>query len=187
MCKCDGISFDTTSFVAGQTLAVTAYSKVEGTDTSYATVPYMLFTSAHDSSPNNEIRDIPYNIKIATTIVEQSATKVRYKAVWSYTVPANPDPKLLYKVRSVPECVQKTAGIQSVSRVAEAATPVTVSTGKNIFSQLIDFILGIFGKKPASTTSRIQSGPGDTLQLDTLRMGEITGTDYCSYIEFRVK
>lgn len=186
MCHCDGITLNPTSFVAGQKLTVTSFAKVEGGDTSYATIPNILFTSEHYSDPSHGIRDIPYEVPIATTIVEDTAAKVRYKSIWSYTVPTNPDPNLTYKIRGVPQCVQKTAGIQNTNRIADTEA-VNAPLQKNAISQFFDFIVGIFVKKPVTQTSRIQSNSEKSLQLDTLKIGGITGTDYCSYIEFKVK
>lgn len=187
-CKCDGIKIEPTTFIAGQTLKIISYAKVEGTDTSHVTIPNVLFSSERRTETNT-IFDIPYDVPIRTIINQQVPTKVRYMAVWSYTVPVNPDPNTVYKIRSVPECDNKTAGILSTPRIAEVTYgTVTPPPTKNFLSQLIYFIMNSFGNKPqVSKTASVGPSPKGSLQLDTLKVGRIIETDYCSYINFQFK
>jgi tetratricopeptide (TPR) repeat protein len=199
MCKCDGIELSPKEFGTGSKLTVTAYAKVEGENLLYAEVARILFTSGKGVDPNIK-RDIPFEVPVDVNIVENTANKIRYKAVWDYTVPDYLDPKLTYRIWADPQCVRRgEAGkISSTSQGIEIIpeTDTNLAQNKNTFWSIWNFFKGLFAgsSSKSSNTQTIQSENSsvasngkDSLQLETIGFGEIAGTDSCRYIKIKAK
>jgi len=183
MCKCDGIEY--TALLSGQNVTVTAFGKVEGSDTSYAQIPYMDFTFMK-SSGNSPLAERIGPERLSTTIESQSSAKVRYKAVWNFTVPSNVNSSETYRLQAQLRCSKKITAIP-MDRVVLAES----TENRGFFGQVSDFVLGLFGiRRPNVTISneptvKTQNDRENNLKLGNFSPGVAEDTDNCSFVRFK--
>lgn len=188
-CQCDGI--ESTLIFPGETTTVTAYAKVTGTDLKAAEVKDMTFYLAQDSTV------IAKSDPLTVDIADQSATKIRYKRSWQFTLPDNVDKNAIYRVWSQQRCVKKK---QVLGLNAQAAEKTKVAN-KSFMDQIISFFGNIFGsstnppsvnvpKNPVATQNNsvaTQSGK-EKLQLQPLYPATVvkqTADQSCRFLMFK--
>lgn len=189
MCKCDSIDF--TPITLGQKTTITAYGKVEGTDTQFAKIPSFKFAfyAGNDTSANALQRQT-----VTTTQIENTQTKARYKAVWELLIPNNLDPKKTYRIQGVPSCVKKTA---AVSYPINPTVAVLAATDENtgFFASIAKFFAGIFGRSNNNSTNEVsvQDTANVPNQQSNLQIGTFkpliasreTDANNCSFIRLQ--
>jgi hypothetical protein len=188
MCKCDGIDF--TSIALGMTTNITAYGKVMGTDTNYAKIPSMTFTFYKGKGV---VVDQVKKQTINTTIVEQTAQKVRYQAVWPLNLPTSLDTSLTYRIQAKLDCSRKSAMFNAYpTTVVLAANDVKAPT--SFWGRITSFFAGIFGGNkaadtktaaaPANATPTLTQQQKKQLQLKTFTPATGIATDNCTFVKF---
>ena len=197
MCKCDNMEIS--GIGSGLATKVTAFGKVEGADTTHAKIQSMKFFLG--KGPAGSTKIVLQSGELAATIVEEAATKVRYKSVWDFTMPAL-DRGVEHRLWTTFKCIKKIAfepGITGNSVVLGANTENT-----SIFSKLFAFFanLGSDGKdakiapapKPelvaqvekATSQGQVLGEKRSKLQLETFIPGEVT-KKACQTIYFKLK
>ncbi len=187
MCSCDSLNF--TPIVLGVKTKVTAYGKVLGVNKNYAKIPTFTFTW-YQSPPNSAQATIKKQDKVNTTIIEDTAEKVRYQAIWDLDVPANLDTTQTYRIQAHPDCSRKAAFYAPTTTVAGASTSKQLS----FWDRIASFFAGIFNVAGGGTPQAV--GPTATptltpheksLQLKTFKPVNVsTGIDAknCTFIKF---
>lgn len=189
MCKCDSIDF--TPITLGQKTTVTAYGKVEGTDTQFAKIPSFRFAffAGNDTSANALQRQT-----VTTTQIENTQTKARYKAVWELQIPSTLDAKKVYRIQATPSCVRKTAAI---ALPVNPTTAVLAATDENtgFFSSIVKFFAGLFGRSnpPQEPEAAVQDSANTPNQQPNLQIGTFkpliatkeTDANNCSFIRLQ--
>ncbi len=187
MCKCDQLDF--TSIALGTTTNVTAYGKVEGVNKNYAKIPTMTFKFYQGSGTVvNEIQKATIN----TTVVEETAEKTRYQAIWALNLPTSLDTKQTYRIQAKPDCSRKSAVLFNPAP-ARVVLATTDTKPKTLWESIRTFFSGIFGFAPETTQTAVNT-PSLTptltqeqkkqLQLKTFTPAKGVSTDNCSFIKF---
>lgn len=168
-CHCDGI--DATAIGSGQAVTFSAYSKVEGADTSLAMVKGVnirVFRGGAEVA--NQVAQSGF---LTPLVIENTAAKVRYKTDWKYTVPADAENGDLFRVQADMQCVPKTLAV--VPAVAE----------KSLISRIVDKVTEpirvVLGASIAPSPT-----PPTALQINSFYPGEITDRKSC-YLQFQIK
>ena len=189
MCSCDSLNF--TPITLGATTKVTAYGKVLGVNKNYAKIPTFTFTW-YQSPPNSAAATIKKQDKVNTTIVEDTAEKVRYQAIWDLQVPTDLDTTQTYRIQAHPDCSRKAAAAYFNENTAVMGT----ATAKKLsfWDRIAGFFAGIFNVAGGGTPQAV--GPTatptltprqKTLQLKTFKPVNVsTGVDAknCTFIKF---
>lgn len=183
MCKCDGID-SSGPIMSNQDLTFTAYSKVEGADTSVAKVTSMTFYLTR----NNDI--LAKSDPIAPTVIENLSTKVRYKASWTTKIPEPVDRSATYRVFTKIQCSKKDSLAIQDKQEIQVAKP---QTNKGFLANIFSFLTSFFapGKNPPTYKALAQKqaqqqvlSADNKLQIGTFTPGQITQKT-CSFIIFK--
>ncbi len=189
MCSCDSLNF--TPITLGATTKVTAYGKVLGVNKNYAKIPTFTFTW-YQSPPNSAQATIKKQDKVNTTIIEDTAEKVRYQAIWDLQIPTNLDTTQTYRIQAHPDCSRKAAAAYFNENTAVMGT--TTAKKLNFWDRIAGFFAGIFSVVGGGTPQAV--GPTatptltprqKTLQLNTFKPVNVsTGIDAknCTFIKF---
>ena len=197
MCKCDNMEIS--GIGSGLATKVTAFGKVEGADITHAKIQSMKFFLG--KGPAGSTKIVLQSGELAATIVEEAATKVRYKSVWDFTMPAL-DRGVEHRLWTTFKCIKKIAfepGITGSSVVLGSSTE-NVSIFSKIFAFFVN--LGPDDRKtittPAPTPELVAQVENATsqgqvlgekrskLQLETFIPGEVT-KKACQTIYFKLK
>ncbi len=178
MCKCDGLEIG--QVAAGQDLKVTAYGKVEGSDTAYANIKSFRFFVAKGELGSTDITIFNKSGPVASQILSTSQNLIRSKAEWTFKFPANPEVGKEYRIWNDIQCEKKTAS-SLIASSGRASQNVLAESTKNesLVQKFLNFVLGIFGKsakpeeKPDGFLVTTQSEDNSQLQLGTFRFGRI--------------
>ncbi len=167
MCKCENIEF--TPITLGQKTTITAFGKVEGTDTQFAKIPSFnfIFYAGTDTSATAIQRQT-----VAATQIENTVTKARYKAVWELLIPSNLDASKIYRIQAKPTCVKKTAAIAPpINPTSAVLAAKDENTG--FFAQLARFFANLFGGSKDSTSEEatVQDTASIQSQQSNLQIG----------------
>jgi hypothetical protein len=201
MCKCDGIQ--SSAFIVGQSVKVTGFGKVEGTDQQYAKIPTFTFKFSEAPSGSSTSINVLNSGTVNSSIAVQNANMTRYSGIWDFTVPANLDTSKTYRIQQVPNCVKNTAAVfnpNPTSVVLGASTE-----NKGFFADLVSFVKSLFGIKEQSTTNNptpqaveqntnvtynatqnASVTPDQNLQLKTFRPANVTeekDANNCSFLK----
>ncbi len=196
MCKCDGM--DISGVASGRSTTVTAAGKVEGADTSYAKIQSMKFALGKGTAASTKI--IIQSGDIAATVTEESATKVRYKSVWNFTMPTL-ERNVEHRIWTTIKCIKKLAilpGITGDSVVLGASDNPSIL--RKVFAFFANIGEGREQKTPtpqeekviARTDEAVSKGQvlgetrRDKLQLETFIPGEVLKKT-CTTIYFKLK
>lgn len=190
MCSCDGLNF--TPIVLGSPTNITAYGKVLGINKNYAKIPTFTFTF-YKSAPNSAQATILQEQKVNTTVIEDTAQKVRYQAIWVLNLPLNLDTTQTYRIQAHPDCSRKAAAafFNSNTSIMGASTTKQPS----FWDKIVGFFAGLFGggSKPTpqavgpTATPTLTVEQKKSLQLKTFRPVNVTtGVDAknCTFIKF---
>jgi len=189
MCKCDNIEF--TPITLGQKTTITAFGKVEGTDTQFAKIPSFRFAfyGGTDAGANVLQRQT-----VTATQIENTQTKARYQAVWELQIPNNLDASKVYRIQATPSCVRKTA---SLPPPVNPTTAVLAATDENtgFFASIAKFFAGLFGgsREEQEEGASVQDTVAVPTQQPNLQIGTFKpliatkGTDAnnCSFIRLQ--
>ncbi len=187
MCKCDAL--DAPSIALGTTVNVTAYGKVEGADKSFAKIPTMTFKFYQGSGTVvTEIQKATIN----TTIVEETAEKTRYQAIWPLNLPTSLDTKQTYRIQAKPDCSRKTT-VLTYPTPTRVVLAVTDEKPKSFWGNISSFFANLFGLgdststqqvTPVSPTPTLTAEEKKQLQLKTFTPAKGITKDNCSFIKF---
>lgn len=196
MCKCDEI--DISGIASGRSTTVTAAGKVEGQDTTYAKIASMKFTLGKGTAGSTV--PIISSGDIAATVTEETATKVRYKSVWTFTMPTL-ERGVEHRIWTTIKCIKKLAIMPGVtgSSVVLGESTENISIFQKIFAFFANLgdgedekvVTSQEQKVIAQTTEAVSKGKvlgerRDKLQLETFIPGEVT-KKACQTIYFKLK
>lgn len=180
MCKCDSLEIG--QVISGQNISVTAFGKVIGQDIGNAKITSYSFFAAKGDAGSTDITIFNRSGPIPAEIVTATPDLVRSKATWSFPFPANPEAGKEYRIWNTVNCERNTASLRTSQRIAEEEIRPT------FFQSILNFITGLFGKKPAAQpsqsiqqtvpqpTAQVSSHTNNQLQLDWLKEGKVTVT-----------
>ena len=139
MCQCDDIKKPLDPIVIGNPFTVTAYGKVMGINKNYAKIPTFTFTFYKGSGTVVEL--VKPAEKVNTTIIEETADKTRYQAVWTLDL-SGIDKSQTYRIQAHPDCSRKAAAsyFTSNSVVLGASTKAL-----SLWDRIASFFVGLFG------------------------------------------
>ncbi len=189
MCKCDQLDF--TSIALGTTTNITAYGKVEGENVNYAKIPTMTFKFYQGTGTVvTEIQKATIN----TTVVEQTANKVRYQAIWPLNLPTSLDTKQTYRIQAKADCSRKAAAFVNPLPTRVVLAAEDSKPEPTLWSRISSFFAGLFGFGAPETSQTAISTESPTptlsqeqkkqLQLKTFTPAKGVSTDNCSFIKF---
>jgi len=182
----------------GQPIQVEAIAKVEGQDTSKATVQSMRFSIFQGNASAGRVTRIEDAVQ-PVTVVENQPTLVKYRSEW--TVSPSIQVGEEYRIVAVPNCVAKVAAAQrDMQSVVLAARDENVG----FFGQITNFFAGLFGggsevdenkgvevaeenKGPLEAIAnffRPQSQQRQQLQLETFTPAQME-KEACNIMKFR--
>jgi len=208
MCKCDGIR--TTGIFPGESVTVTAKGKVEGSDTSKAQIQNMTFAFGSGdnasftvlaSSGPITLTSQPHPLKILTN----TPTLIEYEAQWTFIVPGNVDPNVVYRIVNDISCQQKPNAIVQIVSVQVASV---AEQPISFIDKIINFIKTLFGvhetktvsmpqtnvnysptpQKTSVQTQNVNTASSQQLQLQTIYPAKIlqeSQADACKMIRFQ--
>lgn len=191
---------DITTIASGRATKVTAFGKVEGQDTTYAKIQSMKFKLGKGTA--GAVKVLAQSGDLPANVVEETATKVKYKSVWDLTLPTL-ERGVEHRIWAELKCVKKLAfdpGITGNSVVLGARTE-----NVSIFSKLFAFLVNLGPGEKGSTVTptptpntlakaeeTVSKGQvlgetrRDKLQLETFIPGEVTKKS-CTTIYFKIK
>ncbi len=180
MCTCDGMTASE-PIIPGLPVTFTANAKVEGANTSLATVKDMTFYIAvGDNTTGTLIGKSPPQ---ATT----TSDKVEYQSSYTYTMPAQVQQGAVYRAWAKINCVQKTAMSNPSSPVLVAGAS---SQNQGFFPMIFSFFTSLFGGNNRAATSQfVPPTPTSTpagqksLQLYTFEKASVL-QKACSLVRF---
>ncbi len=160
-CSCDGIS--SSGLFGGQSVTFNGFAKVEGTDVRTSQVQSLTFVMAKGDTI------IANSGPVTVQIVENTATKVRYKGSWQTTLPqADPTNPQQYRLWYTPTCTNKVA--MTASRTVLAAQ---APSGGNLLDGILRFFTQLFGGNGAQNPlvptpiPSVTPNPNKQLKLDS--------------------
>lgn len=200
-CKCDGIQY--TDLVTGATATITSFAKVEGKDVSTARVESQTFRFFEGDDIVAKL--VSQTNPIPATIDSQEPNKVRYKSVWSFTLP-DLKPGLTYRIQSVINCKPRTVALSftPANQQKRGILAAHTRTCSGVVDSILSFLnritfgtptcspqgvaptptpapsldeVGVFQEVPSPT-------PIQSLQLKTIYPVEVFQKT-CSFIKFR--
>ena len=200
-CHCDNLEIG--NLASGQQATITAYAKVEGAqDVSRAKIVSQKFTLYAGSDTSSTIL---LSANIPTTKVIDTPTLVRYKSVWTFTVPQLESGKT-YRIGVVADdantCQEKSSPGQALNYSPDSRHGVLGAADRPWYCS-IPFIAGLLGcpnisssnlNAPSTTSgtavvnvqeSNDTVGTRNNLQLDTFTPIEIV-QKLCNYVIFKV-
>lgn len=151
MCKCDGMDFAPakggTTFFPGDDVSFIAYGKVEGSDINVANLQSMQLSMYQSTlkDPNKATR-IAQSAAITPQIVQNDASKVRYKVTWNQKIPSTVPSGSLFRVQATIKCAPKPG-------VLGAAT---TGLSSNYYLDLVKTIQGMLGNTKAVLQANTQ-------------------------------
>jgi len=139
MCQCDDIKKPLDPIVIGNPFTVTAYGKVMGVNKNYAKIPTFTFTFYKGSG--TVVTKVKPPEKVNTTIIEDTAEKTRYQAVWTLDL-SGIDKTQTYRIQAHPDCSRKAAAVffapKTVVLGAKTKAP-------SVWDRIATFFVGLFG------------------------------------------
>lgn len=192
-CKCDGIEYS--NLADGQQATITSFGKVEGSDIPKSQIvnqTFYLYEGAETMA-----KRIMASSPIAASIVSQGASRVRYKSVWQFTMPALKS-GATYRIQSVINCQPK-----ATTYNYNPTRNVLGTSNAPFFGGILNFFQRLFGlpnntvqapllPTPTPVTLKIQESQPvelnisqDQLQLGTFQPASVYQKT-CSFIKFRV-
>lgn len=171
-CKCDGI--EASGIFPGKQVLVTTFAKVEGNNINVAQVTNMSY-SFGVSFPNNPniVKRLAFSSPVRAQIVERTASKVRYKTTWLFTVPQDvAKTGLVYRVWTEISCGRKVLGASTTENIG-------------ILRRAIMFLASIFNKFDLYK-SVLGTDDKKSLQLEPVYPAEVT-KDFCQSFYFKFK
>ena len=192
MCQCDDIKKPLDAISLGNPFTVTAYGKVMGINKNYAKIPTFTFTFYKGSG--NIVELVKPAEKVNTTIIEETAEKTRYQAVWTLDL-SGIDKSQMYRIQAHPDCSRKAAiSYFNADRVVLGSSDVKP---QGFWDKIASFIFGLLGGKTSSNVNQITaSTPTPTLTVEQRRNLQLktftpaknveTGLDAnnCTFIKF---
>jgi hypothetical protein len=167
-----------------------AFGKVEGTDIKKAEIADITFRMTKD----NQV--VAKSNPITPSIVENTASKVRFKAAWS-TPPPPIDKNSVYRVFADVRCKPKkiiASNTQTFSTEPKAIAEQKLYPPKGL-EWIVKNIAKLFGGKvnpfvsevlaQLSSPSPSPSGAQTNLQLQTLNFVKLIETDNCKFVMFK--
>ncbi len=188
MCQCDNIKQPLEPIVLGNPFHVTAYGKVMGTNKNYAKIPTFTFTFYKGNG--TIVTQVKAPEKVNTTVVEDSAEKTRYQAVWTLNLDSGLDKSQTYRIQAHPDCSRKTAAAYFASHSVVLGTSTKTPS---LWDRMASFFVGLFGggtnQVAVSTpTPTLTAQQKKNLQLQTFTPAKNveTGQDAnnCTFIKF---
>ena len=153
MCKCDGIV--NSALFAGEPVTVRAFAKVEGTDVTKALIKNMVIGLYKGANANQLIEK---SSLLPADVIETTASKVRYKSDWKFTMPKNVQIGEVYQIRATVNCERKTAQTRSASSFSTLSEispepQIAPIENKSIIERLTSFVGRLFGKKEVTKST----------------------------------
>jgi len=188
MCKCDDLEFS--SIALGTTTNIKAYGRVLGENKNYAKIP--TFTFIFYQGNGTAVKEVKKEV-VNTTVIEETAEKTRYQAIWALELPSTLDKSLTYRIQAVPKCSRKSAAFfnPNSARVVLAAE---TERPRSFWESVTSFFTNLFGgssdTRVQNTTNTAVAQPTLTvlqrkqLQLKTFTPAKGIVTDNCSFIKF---
>jgi hypothetical protein len=189
MCSCDGLNF--TQIALGTPTNITAYGKVLGINKNFAKIPTFTFTF-YQSPANSTTATILQSGKVNTTVVEDTAEKTRYQAIWVLNLPTSLDTSATYRIQAHPDCSRKSAAaLFDTNKVVLAAE----TKAPSLWDRIVGFFAELFGGSTPTAVSllptptpTLTAAQKKNLQLQTFRPAQnvTTGLDAqnCTFIKF---
>lgn len=190
MCKCDGIVADM-SFPSNA-FKFEAFGKVEGGDVKKAEIADITFRM----TKNNQV--IAKSNPITPEVVENSGSKLRFKAAWQTTPPAvdkNATYRLFADVRCKPKRITASNGelasIPQSEPVFESAQQLPPPPGLQMIANVINYLFGkgsdLITKEALAqfSSSPTPNQAESNLQLKTLNFVKMLDTDNCRFVMWK--
>jgi hypothetical protein len=183
MCACNGTSVS--SLVPGTQATVTANYQIVGEDQSKATMNNVTFVMYEGD--NTTGKAILHSDPIPVAITSLNNERTQYQAQWTFTVPTNVDPNIVYRVTTASDC--KATGLSQTSmnvQVAGVSTGPTSQPQKkaqkqSFWASITSFFQSLFGLNNQAATTSIQSttptptkDPVYTTQGNQIQIGKMT-------------
>lgn len=190
MCKCDGL---TAELDYPNNFKFEAFGKVEGADRAKAEIADITFRMTKDGGTV-----VAKSNPITPQIVENSDSKIRFKAAWQ-TAPPPVSPNSTYRVfadvRCKPKRIVSADAEKSTSPIAQTPEAETLPPPKGLvlLTDLINMAFGgngevkaFTGKVLAQMSSPSPAPQADTnLQLRTLNFVKLMDTNNCNFVRFK--
>lgn len=183
MCACNGTSVS--SLVPGMQATVTANYQIVGDDQSKATmnnVTFVMYAGQDDNS-----KAILHSDPIPVTITSLNNERTQYQAQWTFTVPTDVDPNIVYRVTTSSDC--KASGLTQTSMNVQVAGVSTGPTSQSqqkvqkqsLWASITSFFQSLFGFNNQAATTSTQSTtptptkePVYTVQGNQIQIGKMT-------------
>lgn len=187
MCKCDGFNAINLKYPTDKNFQFEAFAKVEGKDIKRAGVKSITIKLYKSSKTNPNVATVVAKSSAMTPqVVENTATKVRYKSTWSVVPPAF-DRNAIFRVGADIECAPKLKKKASSSYGSELSFIPGGSTYDSDSSKVMASFVDQDNYAPFNLVQneiQIPEGDDDGLQLGTLNFIRMVDTDACSFIRF---
>jgi hypothetical protein len=168
MCSCDGFEATQLEYPSTKPFSFSAFAKVINGDIDKALVEGIQFKMSESDKANpNDGTIIAQSPMYTPDLVENTATKMRYKATWDLTPPAVKKGKV-YRVFSEIKCKPK-----KITKITDASDP----------NQFQSKVAGISTVNAAEESPEAISAKDD-LQLRTLNFIKKGQTDKCKFLFF---
>lgn len=187
MCSCDGLQ-PTSSIGINTPLNVTAYGKVLGINKNFAKIPTITFTFWQSPPNSTQVKNLKTET-VNTTVIEDTADKVRYQALWVYNLPSNLDTSQTYRIQAHIDCSRKSAAANFTTNTVVLGTS-TKQPG--FFDKIALFFASLFGLNQQSSISQTvipTATPTLTQQQKNIQLGTFVPArgieqDNCTFIKF---
>lgn len=170
---------------------ITAFGKVEGTDTQYARIPGFTF-SFYESGTGTNVTNLEEE-RVNAAIIQDTPTLARYQSDWTLDLPPTLDTTKTYRIQAKPVCEKKTAFFNP-SQARTNAVLAVEDEPKSFLDRIIGFFIGLFqGSRPQQTqtpppTPTLTEKQRASLQLQTVRpatnIEEGKDQNNCTFIKF---
>jgi hypothetical protein len=191
MCQCDGIKKPLDPIVIGNPFHVTAYGKVMGVNKNYAKIPTFTFTFYKGGG--TVVTQVKPPEKVNTTIIEETAEKTKYQAVWTLDL-TGIDKSQTYRIQAHPDCSRKAAvAYYNADRVVLGTND---AKPKSFWDKIASFFMGLFGGNNNNQNQIAAPTPTPTLTEEQKRNLQLktftpaknveTGQDAnnCTFVKF---
>jgi len=193
MCQCDDIKKPLDPIVIGNPFTVTAYGKVMGVNKNYAKIPTFTFTFFKGSG--TVVTQVKPPEKVNTTVIEDTAEKTRYQAIWTLNLDAGLDKTQTYRIQAHPDCSRK--AVAAFYQTNKVVLGTTAPKPQGLWDKITSFFAGLFGGNKNTVVNQLDTPtPTPTLtdeqkrnlQLKTFTPAKNveTGLDAnnCTFIKF---
>jgi len=191
MCKCDGLVADMA--YPGNAFKFEAFGKVEGADVKKAEIADITFRMTKD----NQV--IAKSDPIKPEIVENSATKSRFKAAWQTTPPAadkNATYLVFADVRCKPKKVVASNGelanatvVNEPTQAVDLVTKLSPPKGLQLIADVVNKLFGkgsdLITKEALAQLSSPSPKAENNLQLKNLNFIKMMDTDNCRFVMWK--